>query len=368
MRKLTLFSILSIFGLLFIISCDDDSPAPLELTLNAIPAITIDENPNNGQVLATLSGTTNQGDLAFSLTNQNPAGAMAIDSQSGELTVADSSLFDFEANPTLTATGNVTAEGETKSATITVNLNNVGDVITLSNFTFSIAENPSNGQVIGTVSGTIDVGTLTYSFISNPGSVAMNSNGQITVTDASYFDYESVTTFTLPFKATDGSLETTSEVTINITDVDEKTVQQRLDEGEKPSSILNSGVSIDSLYGKTFAGGLIGEFFTDTKILWIVAKEVVATGQTYSQANTLANNYVTGGYSNWQLPTKGEVNAICNNLTTETKALFPTNEFWTKTGCGGICINTYIFQICNGNGIPSSGGTAAVVVIRKGRE
>ena len=88
---------------------------------------TIDENPTDGQIIGTLEASTNEGSITFSLTNQMPPGAFAIGSPSGDLTVADASLFDFETNPVLTAT--VTAVNGTASdnATITVTLNDVDE-------------------------------------------------------------------------------------------------------------------------------------------------------------------------------------------------------------------------------------------------
>ncbi len=130
MKTKNLLFACTIAGALFLSSCgSEDEPVvpvvPIELSVTSIPTITIDENPENGDELATLSGTVNRGDIVFSLSNQNPAGAMAVDATTGKLTVADASKFDFETNPTLTATANATVEGETKSTTITVNLNDL---------------------------------------------------------------------------------------------------------------------------------------------------------------------------------------------------------------------------------------------------
>ncbi len=53
------------------------------------------DTTNNGTVI----GSTNQGNITFSITQQTPNGAFAIDSNTGELTVVDGSLFDFENTP-----------------------------------------------------------------------------------------------------------------------------------------------------------------------------------------------------------------------------------------------------------------------------
>lgn len=118
----TLFWACSLMIMIGMVGCDDEDP--ILLTASGI-SITIDENPTSGQVLGSVIGTTNRGNIVFSLSNQSPTGAMAIDASSGQLTVADVDAFDFESNATVTATGNVTVDGVTESAIITISLNDV---------------------------------------------------------------------------------------------------------------------------------------------------------------------------------------------------------------------------------------------------
>ena len=87
--------------------------------------ITIDENPTTGQSLVTVVGTTDMGSVTFSLANESVAGAFDLNTTTGELTVSDASLFDYELNTSLTATVNVTNANITETALITVNLNDV---------------------------------------------------------------------------------------------------------------------------------------------------------------------------------------------------------------------------------------------------
>jgi hypothetical protein len=112
---------------IIISSCSNDDPEP-DVTISAEDfATTIDENPSSGLVLGTISASSSQGSLSYSLSTQSPAGAMAIDSSTGELTVADVSLFDFEINPTITATVAVTNGLSSTGASIIITLNDIDE-------------------------------------------------------------------------------------------------------------------------------------------------------------------------------------------------------------------------------------------------
>lgn len=119
-------SLLALVAILSITSCssDDDSPQTPSITLQDLE-VTIDENPTNGVVIGTVQSNSSSS-LTFSIVSQTPAGALEIDSVTGELTVLDNGLFDFEANPTITAT--VSATGASNQSTVTINLDNVNEI------------------------------------------------------------------------------------------------------------------------------------------------------------------------------------------------------------------------------------------------
>ncbi len=74
--------VLFIISIILLNSCskDSDDPVPNEATVTASDfSIAMDENPVNGQIIGTVSGTTNEGSVTFSITEQNPAGAFSID-------------------------------------------------------------------------------------------------------------------------------------------------------------------------------------------------------------------------------------------------------------------------------------------------
>lgn len=192
-----------------------------EVTAQALE-VSLDENPADGQSIGTLQA--NGSASGFAVTSQSPAGAMDIDSNTGELTVADASLFDFETNPTLTAT--VSIEDAENPVTVTVNLNNVIE-ITLQDFTVAIDENPTDGQVIGTMQGNGN-GTLSYSITSQSpmGAMAIDAGtGELTVIDPNLFDYEANPVITATILVDDGAETATATATINLNDIDEVAAQ-----------------------------------------------------------------------------------------------------------------------------------------------
>lgn len=90
----------------------------------------IAENSPNGTVVGTVvASDVDLGDvLKFSIIGGTGAGAFAIDNDSGQVTVADNSLLNFEANPSFTLAVRVTdVDGMTDDATVTANLSDVNE-------------------------------------------------------------------------------------------------------------------------------------------------------------------------------------------------------------------------------------------------
>lgn len=133
------FIIFFLFPLTFLISCsgDDNDSVPMELTVSTSDfSTTMDENPENGHVIGTLRGETNEGTVSFSILEQSPEMAFSIDISSGELKVLDASLFNYEINPILTGLVKISNGTLFELATVTITLNDIeedrpfeGDVI-----------------------------------------------------------------------------------------------------------------------------------------------------------------------------------------------------------------------------------------------
>lgn len=119
-----LFAVLSVL----LVNCSkDDSPIETIITTADITK-SIDENSAQGTVVGTVTGTSNTGTVAFSITTQTPNGALAINATTGELTIADATIFDFETNPKITAIIRVTDGEVTNNSNITVNLTDKDDL------------------------------------------------------------------------------------------------------------------------------------------------------------------------------------------------------------------------------------------------
>jgi len=128
---------------LFSCSSDDNNNQSNVISLENL-TVAIDENPANGQVIGNVVATQTVGGatLAYNIDSQTPTGALDIISSTGELSVADNTLFDFETNQTITATVSLT--GGANTATVTINLNNLPDLLV--NYTETIRPDATAGM------------------------------------------------------------------------------------------------------------------------------------------------------------------------------------------------------------------------------
>ena len=193
-------------------------------------SFTIAENSANGTVVGTIVATDpNVGQaLSYALTGT----AFAVNPTTGQITVADSALLNFETTPSFVLTATVTDNGTptlNDTAVITINLSDVNEAPVVNDQTFTIAENSANGTVVGTIVSTDpDAGqTRSYAVTGGTGQTAFLVNattGQITVADSTLLDFETTPSFILNVTVTDSGspqLSDTAVITINLTDVAE---------------------------------------------------------------------------------------------------------------------------------------------------
>lgn len=256
---------------------------------------------------------------------------------------------------------------------------NAGTTVSMiiNDYTTTIDENPISGSEIGVLDYSYSPAGAQIIFATSVDSgrsaiTINNADGSITVTDASVFDFERRTQYVVNvFGLINGEEKAEALLTININDVDEDstlTVQERLDNGETPYEIFQSNFGyIDSLYGKTFAGGYI--FYLNTSdgsglvaanndfpqaLAWDSTSnqnQVIVTGITESAigfglANTeaiydsLGNkglaakealDFSLNGYSDWFLPSTSELFEMYAKLHVRARGGFSNVLYWSSS-------------------------------------
>ncbi|PHR71365.1 MAG: hypothetical protein COA67_06575 [Lutibacter sp.] len=121
MKNLKSILQLSILATLFLTSCSKDDDSPI-ITVTDY-ATSIEENVPTATSLGTVNAASNNNaTLSYSIASQVPTGAVTINSTTGELTVSDATIFDFETNPEITGVINITTNGASESINFTITL------------------------------------------------------------------------------------------------------------------------------------------------------------------------------------------------------------------------------------------------------
>lgn len=186
----------------------------------------------NGTMVGTIIATDpNAGQaLSFTIVSGNSNNVFALNSSTGNLTVANSGSLIAGTFPLIVR---VTDNGSPvlwSQATISVNVTqqtNQSPII--ANQSFSTNENVSNGTLIGTIvasdpnSGQL----LSYTIISgntNSAFTINSTNGRLSVNNSTTINYESISRFSLTVRATDngaGNLWAQATITVNVINVNE---------------------------------------------------------------------------------------------------------------------------------------------------
>ena len=335
-------------------SCsNDDDDVPI-INLEDLE-VTIDENPTNGQIIGTVQSNSNSS-LTFSITSQTPSGALNIDASSGELTVADAALFDFETNPIITAT--VSANEAQNTSSVIINVNNTNE-LSIQDFSATIDENPTNGDIIGSVQATGD-STLSFSIVSQTPAGALNidvGTGVLSVADASLFDFETNPAITATISVDNSGNTQTITATINLNNVNELNVQDftaTIDENPTNGDVIGlvqatgdgtlsfsitsqtpaGALSIDANTGElTVADAALFDFETNSVITTTIS--VDNSGNTQTANATIGLNdlhevgeFKFGGVIFWVNPAGDEGYVV--SLTDQS--------FGAQWGCSGTSI------------------------------
>lgn len=166
----------------------------------------------------------------WTISGGNPDGLFSIDSATGQLQIADSTLLNHETSASHTLTLTVSdgvAISNAQAVTVVVTDENDAPVLVASSF--DVDEHTDAGTIVDTaVSSDEDAGeVLTYSLLGPPDQAfAIDSvTGTISVADPTLLDFEVRTSLTVTVQVEDsGGLTDSRVLTININDVNERPV------------------------------------------------------------------------------------------------------------------------------------------------
>ncbi|KAA0145817.1 hypothetical protein FNF31_07950 [Cafeteria roenbergensis] len=195
-------------------------------------AASIAENSAQGTpVGAAVTGTDPERSvLAYSIAGGNTGSAFAIDSASGQISVASSVALDFESVKAFTLRVRATDDGKPKGPTlfgeadVVVSVLDVNEPPVFLAQQRSILENSAAGSAIGARLDASDPDaeqTVSFELTGGPdaASFTLSSNGQLTSSIAASFDFESKTEYAVEVTASDSatpSLQTKATIVVNV--------------------------------------------------------------------------------------------------------------------------------------------------------
>ena len=252
--------------------------------------VNVSETVNAGTVIATFSATDPEGNtLNYSLSGTGSE-LMTVNND-GEVILNGN--LDYETNPTLVVTLEVSDGTHTTTEEITINVVNDNEpaIIAATLSATSFAENTAVGASIASINATDPEGSAVTYTLSGTGSDNFNidTNGNITL--ANTLDYETVSSYELTIVVDEGTYASTEVVTVSVADVN-----------EAPS--LSTSVAFNAFQENTATG---------TTIATSTVTDPEAGAITYSLSGT--------GSENFAVSSDGTV-TLANSLDYETATAY----------------------------------------------
>ncbi|PXX97154.1 hypothetical protein DF185_19245, partial [Marinifilum breve] len=251
------------------VSIKDDDHTPV---ITANQTFDVDENKDNNAVIGTVLASDEDAGTSFSqwlIVGGNDDGIFAINTTSGEISIADNTNLDFEQTESYTLSITVSDGVNTSLAeNVRIDINDLNDntPVIASNQTFDVDENKDNNAVVGTVLvSDEDAGTSFSQWLivsgNDDGVFAINTtSGEISIADNTNLDFEQTESYTLSITVSDGVNTSLAEnIRIDINDLNDNipvvTANQtfNVDENKANNTIIGTVMATDNDAGTSFS-------------------------------------------------------------------------------------------------------------------
>ncbi len=264
---------------------DVNDNAPVVQTQN----FSITEVESNGKVIGTIEVIDQDESPVFSdyaITSGNEDGIFALNSNSGQLTIQNGNLLDFE-NANFYIINVTVSDGifVSLAKNITINVTNINESPVFPDKQFDLDENSLIGTSVGFASAMDPDGdALSYSIRDTEldHAFAINSaTGEITVADVTPLNFEIFTSIPITVEVTDNDFIVEAQYVINLSNVDD-------------SSILSALSSNPIEYILSTGGFTVGVYVEDEDGIdevWIDYKKASHSGYQSTLLAGIAGNY-----------------------------------------------------------------------------
>ncbi len=331
--------------------------APTDLVLSAN---TVAENAANGTVVGTVSGTDpDAGDTkTYSLTD-SAGGRFAIDATTGQITVANSALLDYESTTSHSVTVRITDSGGlTYAEMFTITVTNVNEAPTGADITITIDEDTSHTMTVANfgfsdadageslsavrLDSVPSAGTLTLSGVAvmagHVVSVADITAGNLVFIPSAHANGIGYASFTFSVRDSNAAYASTSNtVTVHVTSVDDAPINTvpGAQTVAVDTPLMISGVSVHDVDGNLTTVQLAVTNGT-------VHVTLSGTATISAGANSTATLTLTG--------TQADINGTLRSLSYQGTALFTgtdTLSIIATDGDGATDTDTVAITVSN---------------------
>lgn len=236
----------------------------------------LDENPTPGTVVGTVTSSL-EGSSMYSIISGNELNAFQLDANSGEISIADAAVIDYETISTFELSVEISNGNLTETAIVTILLSDVNEAPSIEEATFTVDENAPTSTLVGAVSSSDpESDDLTFSIISGNdlGGFQIDQNtGEITVDDPSPLDFETNPTFELSVGVSDGELSDEALINIHLNDEEEAVLGTRDKQGNMVNLFPNPTDDFVTIKWSSFKKCTVSElsgkllFMSDTPTL-----------------------------------------------------------------------------------------------------